>query len=63
SGHLDWDSGVQPGPEVVREFAELVAGSANPIDDHRGSAAYRRHAVRVLAERSLTRVLNRVSSP
>jgi CO/xanthine dehydrogenase FAD-binding subunit len=61
SGHLDWDNGVPPRLEVVREFAELVASSASPIDDHRGSAAYRRHAVRILAQRSLTRVLNRVS--
>ncbi len=62
SGHIDWDNGAPPEPEVLREFADLVAGSTSPIDDHRGTAAYRRHAVRVLAQRSLTRVLNRVSS-
>ena len=38
-------------------FAELVAGAASPIDDVRGTAAYRRHALRVLAERGLKRVL------
>ena len=36
-------------------FAELVAQAASPIDDVRGSAAYRRHALRVLAERALER--------
>jgi CO/xanthine dehydrogenase FAD-binding subunit len=38
-------------------FAEQVAAAAAPIDDVRGSAAYRRHALRVLAERALKRVL------
>jgi CO/xanthine dehydrogenase FAD-binding subunit len=39
-------------------FAELVAEAASPIDDVRGSARYRRHALRVLAERALKRVLS-----
>ena len=38
-------------------FAELVANAASPIDDVRGSAAYRRHALRVLAARGLERCL------
>ena len=38
-------------------FAEAVADAASPIDDVRGTAAYRRHALRVLAERALKRVL------
>ncbi|MDA0369920.1 MAG: FAD binding domain-containing protein [Actinomycetota bacterium] len=42
-------------PDVAREFAERVAQSARPIDDHRSTAAYRRHAVRVLALRLLER--------
>jgi CO/xanthine dehydrogenase FAD-binding subunit len=38
-------------------FAELVADACRPIDDVRGTAAYRRHALRVLAERALERLL------
>jgi len=38
-------------------FAEQVAEAASPIDDVRGSAAYRRHALRVLTVRALERCL------
>ncbi len=38
-------------------FAEQVAAAASPIDDVRGSERYRRHALRVLTERALQRVL------
>jgi CO/xanthine dehydrogenase FAD-binding subunit len=41
-------------PEPVRQrFGELVAEAARPIDDVRGTAAYRRHALSVLARRTL----------
>ena len=39
---------------VAARFGELVAEAASPIDDVRGSAAYRRHALSVLARRTLT---------
>ena len=39
---------------VATRFGELVAQAASPIDDVRGSAAYRRHALSVLARRTLT---------
>jgi CO/xanthine dehydrogenase FAD-binding subunit len=38
-------------------FPELVAEAASPIDDVRGTAAYRRHALRVLTRRALERTL------
>lgn len=41
--------------EVVARFAELARAAARPIDDHRSTADYRRHAVGVLAGRLLRR--------
>jgi CO/xanthine dehydrogenase FAD-binding subunit len=50
----NWDDSAAPlAGGVAEEFGRLVAASARPIDDVRGSAAYRRHAVEVLARRSL----------
>lgn len=40
---------------AVERCAELVRGAARPIDDHRSTADYRRHAVGVLAARLLRR--------
>ena len=55
---------ASPRPVVVRaprgeasSFPELVAEAAAPIDDVRGTAAYRRHALRVLTARALERTM------
>jgi CO/xanthine dehydrogenase FAD-binding subunit len=48
-----WESAADLPDQLVRRFGELVAAAARPIDDVRGTAAYRRHALSVLAQRTL----------
>ena len=62
AGRLGWrDDGVALDERWdLDQFAALVAAAARPIDDHRGSAAYRRHAVGVMAARCLRSALSRV---
>jgi CO/xanthine dehydrogenase FAD-binding subunit len=50
--------GLVTGPlEEADAFPDRVAEAASPIDDVRGTAAYRRHALRVLTQRALDRCL------
>lgn len=41
--------------ETVEEFGRRASDEARPIDDHRSTASYRRHAIKVLAARLLER--------
>ncbi len=43
--------------DEAESFPDRVVAAASPIDDVRGTAAYRRHALRVLAGRALERIL------
>ena len=52
-GELDWSNRKTPSAAVLERFGELVAAAAKPIDDIRGLAAYRRHALAVMARRCL----------
>ena len=50
-----WDNPAVPvTPSAIEEFGARVAEAARPIDDVRGTAAYRRHACAVLARRAMT---------
>jgi CO/xanthine dehydrogenase FAD-binding subunit len=48
-----WESRRPLPATAIDRFGELVAGAARPIDDVRGTAAYRRQALTVLARRTL----------
>jgi CO/xanthine dehydrogenase FAD-binding subunit len=50
-GH--WEARSALPEEVVTRFGELASQAARPIDDVRGTANYRRHAVGVMARRTL----------
>lgn len=52
AAELDWDAPLDPA--LLRRFGELCARAAAPIDDVRGTAAYRVHAIGVMARRTLT---------
>ena len=49
-----WESRGELPAATAGRFGELVAGAAAPIDDVRGSARYRLHALSVMARRALT---------
>ena len=51
-----WDRPIRHSEAAAREFGRLAAGAAKPIDDVRGTAAYRRHVLAVMGTRALARV-------
>ncbi len=51
-----WDRALTSSEAARAEFGRLVASAARPIDDVRGTAAYRRHVLAVMASRALARV-------
>jgi CO/xanthine dehydrogenase FAD-binding subunit len=54
AGELDWAGRTPLSESLARAFGERVAAAASPIDDVRGTAAYRRHSLAVLARRAVT---------
>ena len=51
-----WERASRPSDAAAKEFGRLVAAAAKPIDDVRGTAAYRRHVLAVMGARALARV-------
>ena len=49
-----WDKPAAVDESALARFGELVAAASRPIDDVRGTAAYRRRALAVMARRSFT---------
>jgi CO/xanthine dehydrogenase FAD-binding subunit len=49
----DLSAGQSISLEVANEFGRRAAAESSPIDDHRSTAEYRRHAISVLASRLL----------
>jgi CO/xanthine dehydrogenase FAD-binding subunit len=58
ASRVDWTSLRLPEGRAGRfgQFGRMVAAAAQPIDDHRSSAVYRRHAIAVMAERAAARL-------
>jgi CO/xanthine dehydrogenase FAD-binding subunit len=52
---MGWELPLQVPESALVEFGRLAAVAARPIDDVRGTAAYRRHLVAVMARRALER--------
>ncbi len=47
-----WEKPAEVDEAALTRFGELVAAAARPIDDVRGTAAYRRHALSIMARRT-----------
>ena len=60
AAELDWEARLDPA--VLGRFGELASEAASPIDDVRGTADYRRHAIAVMARRTLTWAWNELRS-
>lgn len=58
AGAFDWDTWTCDSG-AIDDVAETAASEARPIDDHRSTAAYRRHGVRVLTGRLIRRGVER----
>jgi aerobic carbon-monoxide dehydrogenase medium subunit len=54
-------AGREPSDEAIGEAARLAAQAAEPRDDVRGSAAYKRDVVRVFVQRGMKAALRRAS--
>lgn len=56
--HVTWP-GRRAADATVAEIGRLAAAAARPIDDHRATARYRRHAIEVCARRAAARITSR----
>jgi carbon-monoxide dehydrogenase medium subunit len=54
-------SAIADDPLLLEQVGKAVAGDAAPIDDLRGTAAFRRNIIATLAQRALTAALRRVN--
>ncbi|RMD97090.1 MAG: xanthine dehydrogenase family protein subunit M [Calditrichaeota bacterium] len=51
--------GKKPADADIQQAAQLAADAAEPVDDQRGSAEYKRHLVKTLAVRAIRKALER----
>jgi CO/xanthine dehydrogenase FAD-binding subunit len=56
ASRINWPERILSDRGDIEEFANLVRAAARPIDDHRSTAQYRRHAVGTCAARALERM-------
>ncbi|MCK5644118.1 MAG: FAD binding domain-containing protein, partial [Gammaproteobacteria bacterium] len=60
---MDYLINKMPTDATLQKAAQLAAGDARPIDDHRGSASYRLEMVKTLTERMLKTAIKKASGP
>lgn len=56
ASQVEWQPSVHVSAAAAESFGRRMARAAQPIDDHRATAEYRRHAVGVLVQRALERL-------